>query len=652
MIAGLKRVPLAWTALALVLIIVTTAFYAPGLAGGFLFDDYPNIVDNPAVQPKDASLGSLVAAAFSSPSSELKRPLASLTFAANFLATGLDAGAMKVTNLVIHLANGMLLLALLRVILSVGRSPIERPRLIWLAGAMTLAWLLLPINLTSVLYVVQRMEALANLFVLLGLLGYARVRMKVRKGWRYLLRAIAWVVIPAMVGVLAKETAILLPLYALLLEVLVFRFRGEGGTTTRSLAWAFGCVLIPPFLAAAVWLGPQILNPLTWATRDFTLTTRLLSEPRILVDYLYWTVLPTEASLSFYHDDFVQSTGWLTPWTTIVAIGFLALLAVSGWVLRRKRPIFALGIAWFFACHTLTGTVLPLELVYEHRNYFASIGVVMALSDIFLWAIQVMPSNKKTWRHTVVLAATVLIGWSAYVTASTAAAWSTPLGLAQELAERGPDSPRAQYELGRAYIIASRYDRTSIYTSLAYEPLERAANLPVSSILPEQALIFMTSRMNLPVKDAWWTSIIQKLKIRPATVQDESSLDSLSTCLRQSLCKFPPDRLSEAFSAALSHARRSPRLLAMYATFASQTLGDNNLAIRIQREAVAAAPKEAAYRITLARYAIRLHDNAELEKQIDSLESMNIGGRLDDELAPLRTARDSMRTPSAPPMEP
>ncbi|WP_448098459.1 tetratricopeptide repeat protein [Luteibacter yeojuensis] len=635
-----------------ILTIVTTALYAPGLTGGFLFDDYPNIVDNPAVQPKDASLASLVAAAFSSPSSELKRPLASLTFAANFLATGLDASAMKVTNLLIHLANGVLLFALLRLVLSAVHSSVGRLRLIWLSGAMTLAWLLLPINLTSVLYVVQRMEALANLFVLLGLLGYTRLRMRARSGWRDLAQAIAWVVIPAMVGVLAKETAILLPLYALLLEMFVFRFRWKDGTTARSLAWAFCCILIPPLLAAAAWLGPQILNPLTWATRDFTLTTRLLSEPRILVDYLYWTVFPTGAGLSFYHDDFVQSTGWLTPWTTTVAIGFLSLLAASGWILRRKRPIFALGIAWFFACHTLTGTVLPLELVYEHRNYFASIGVVMAVSDILLWATQVMPTQRRTWRHAMVLAATLLVGWSAYVTASTAAAWSTSLGLARELAERGPNSPRAQYEMGRAYIIASHYDRSSIYTMLAYEPLERAASLPASSILPEQALIFMTSRMNLPVKDAWWTSIVQKLKARPATVQDESSLDSLSTCLRQSLCKFPSDRLSAAFSAALSHERRSPRLLAMYATFASQTLEDNDLAIRIQREAVNAAPNEAAYRITLARYAIRLHDNAELKKQIYRLESMNLGGSLDVELAPLRAARDSMRTSSAPPREP
>jgi len=58
--------------------IVTTAVYWPGLSGAFLFDDYPNIVDNHGVQPDEVSVPSLVRAALSSPSSEFKRPLASV----------------------------------------------------------------------------------------------------------------------------------------------------------------------------------------------------------------------------------------------------------------------------------------------------------------------------------------------------------------------------------------------------------------------------------------------------------------------------------------------------------------------------------------------------------------------------------------------
>ena len=48
-------------------------------------------------------------------------------------------------------------------------------------------------------------------------------------------------------------------------------------------------------------------------------------------------------------------------------------------MLRRQRPLVALGIAWFFAAQLLTATVVPLELVFEHRNYFASLGICLAV---------------------------------------------------------------------------------------------------------------------------------------------------------------------------------------------------------------------------------------------------------------------------------
>src|SRR3984885_13655768 len=102
---------------------ITAALYWPGLQGGFLFDDYPNIVDNHNVQPVDAKFSSLVAAALSSPSSQFKRPLASLSFALNYLATGLDPYWMKLTNLIIHLLNGLLVFLLSRVLLQSSETP-------------------------------------------------------------------------------------------------------------------------------------------------------------------------------------------------------------------------------------------------------------------------------------------------------------------------------------------------------------------------------------------------------------------------------------------------------------------------------------------------------------------------------------------------
>lgn len=629
--------------------LMTALVYIPGLTGGWLFDDYPNIVDNRGVQPTEHDVGSLARAALSSPSSEFKRPLASLSFALNYVVSGLNPPAMKITNLAIHLANGLMLFLLLgAVIRAAGDRDDTRARR--LAALIATAWLLLPINLTSVLYVVQRMESLANLFVLAGLYAYVQARRRMLAGGTGLLACIAGVVVGTGAGALAKETAVMLPLYALCAEVFLFHWRRPGPDAVvrpdRRLIVFFALVLALPVCVGTAWLAPGLLNPQTWATRTFTLTTRLLSEARIVVDYIGWILFPTPEALSFYHDDFEISRGLFAPRTTAASILLLAALVGFAVVLRKRAPLVALGIAWYLGCHLLTGTVLPLELVYEHRNYFASVGVLLAAFD----GVARLASRWKVGNLVTIALACLFLAWQGGLTLLTARSWGDPLALAREFAYRGPTSPRAQYELGRTYIIYSRYDPASPYPALATQALENAAALKGASILPEQALIFMNSRMHRPIERRWWESMASKLRARPLTVQDESALDALAACLREASCDFPAQDLLDAYLAALSHPRPSARLLGMYANFAWSSIHDRDLALRIQNQAVDASPTEPAYRIGLARMLTITGRFEEAQHQIDALKSMNIGGGLDHDIRTLAsTLHDAEETRSRNP---
>lgn len=648
--------------LAIIGIVATAAVYWPGLNGGWLFDDYPNIVENSGVQPQHFNISSLAAAALSSPSSEFKRPLASLSFALNYLAVGLDPYWMKLTNLVIHLLNGLLVYILARSLLSLVKPDAAKERDGRIAALIAAGWMLLPINLTGVLYTVQRMESMANLFVLLGLIGYVAGRQRMlaitniatpqqsgpttsrRTG--FLLCAFS-ITVPTAIGILAKETAAMLPLYAFLIEWAVLGFRSVapqevgkpiGGLKVDArLVVLFLLVLALPMIAGLAWLLPGVLNPLAWSTRDFILRTRLLSEARIVVDYIGWTLVPTPHELSFYHDDFQVSNDLFSPWTTVTSILVLATLIACAWQLRPRRPLVALGIALFLGCHLLTATVLPLELIYEHRNYFASFGLMLALIPLLLpqapsIATAIEPSFALV-RGTLLVC--LLLLWGSE-TAMTAMAWSNPLELAETLAARAPNSPRAQYELGRTYIIYSHYDPSSAYTRLAYAPLERAAAIPNSSILPEQALIFMNARMHLPVKPAWWHSMIDKLQKHKPTVQDESSLGALAQCVRDGQCELSQKYMLQAFFAALSHPQPSARLLAMYGDYAWNVLDDKALGLNMTASAIKAAPSETAYRITLIRMLVALGQQSDAQSAMKQLESLNYGGRLDSTLAQLR----------------
>jgi hypothetical protein len=428
-------------------------------------------------------------------------------------------------------------------------------------------------------------------------------------------------------GLMSKETAVMTPLYAVLIEWALFNARSADQRRDYRIVGLFLIVLAIPLVAGLIWQLPRLLNSGAWATRNFDLSQRLLTETRIVVDYIRWTLLPTPQSLSFYHDDYLVSTGWLKPWSTLLCALILAALTTLAITIRKRAPLIALGLALFLGAQLLTGTILPLELVYEHRNYFASFGLLLVLIPLLAASAEQLSAAASRY----VLLGGLLSLWAG-VTVSTAAAWGSPLILSQTLAARAPQSPRAQYDLGYTYIVLSHYDPKSPFISAAYPPLERAMQLPYASILPEHALIMMNARMGLPIKQEWWDSLINKLKAHKPGAQDEGSLEKLAECVHNGKCVLDNDQMLQAFLAALSHPAPSARLLAVYGSYAWNVLGDRDLGESLLTEAVQSKPKEAAFRITLARmFILKKHFN-EANEQILALQQLNTAGRLDANL--------------------
>ncbi|HEV7122680.1 MAG TPA: hypothetical protein VGN24_04545, partial [Rhodanobacter sp.] len=581
---------LPWLLLAAA-VIATAAVYWPGVTGGWVFDDYPNIIDNAAIHITrgHSTLVAWINSALSSPSSFLRRPLASLTFSLNWYFGNGDPWPFKVTNIVIHLINGVLVFVMLRVLLrlvalrgdippvlrtdplpaeggeqgrratdflppSAGKAEgSERarsargdgfPRIDELAATrlaliVSAAWMLLPINLMAVLYVVQRMESLCQIFVLAGLWAYLHGRWMMltatdaRRDRRGFSLAVAGIVLGTLIGLTSKETAVLLPVFAFLAEWILLRFaqnanplslreRGRGeGTGTRDVAnhrqgtfapvtepspapsghplpvgegkvmpdrriWTlFTVTLFVPAILGFAWLLRGVLRPSALAGRDFTLAQRLLTEPRVLVDYLHWTLLPNPMILSLYHDEIVVSTGLLSPWTTLGAIVLVTALIVVAVLLRSRRPLVSLGIGWFFAAQLLTATIIPLELVYEQRMYFASIGVLLAAGALLLglrWKI--------AWPLLRGFIVVIALLWFAVATNLRAREWSNPLRLAVAEANRHPESARAVYEAGRLLLIASNYQSGKVLDE-SWKYLRQAEAIPGASALPDQAMIMI-----------------------------------------------------------------------------------------------------------------------------------------------------------------
>lgn len=356
------------------------ALYFPGFNGPTLVDDPPNLGVLHALV-KAPTWHNFVDIVISNESGPTHRPVAMFTFAVQTLLVGDSSWWQKCGNLIVHLLCGWALYHFTLLLLTrLGTTHRQMPALI-----ATLFWLLIPMQVSTVLYAVQRMAQLSTLFTLLSLTGYLRWRITLSQGelqWRPLVTT----AVMAILAVFSKENALLLPFFIMLLEWLILT-----PTETRTPLIPYlkrgNALLLLLFISTftlILALKPSIL--INYSTRDFSLTERLLSEARVVADYLRQIFFPDIARLGVFHDDFQKSTGWLTPVSTLFSFIILLTLVIFALMVRHRQPLLAFGILFFFVAHLMESTIISLELYFEHRNYLASMGAAWLLSSFYLSA--------------------------------------------------------------------------------------------------------------------------------------------------------------------------------------------------------------------------------------------------------------------------
>lgn len=612
---------------------VTVAIYLPGLSGGFVYDDVSFIVENAAVQVASTDWRDWMSAAFSFPGGVHQgRWLGMLSFAANHYFSGLDPFAFKFTNLAIHLLNGLLVFAMLRALFALREETASEPsprfdgRLA--AAAIAGLWLVLPINVTAVLYVSQRLEALSNTFVFLGLAWYLRARLRHWRGeggssglWLSLIACTG-------VGALVKESAILLPLYAACVEIAITRARTRDGQARRDVLVMYAALLGLPLIVGVTWLGTWVFGHDTYA-RPFDTWQRLISEARVLADYIGWTLVPNLDTLTLHHDDIQASRGLFDPPTTLLSMACLAALAGIAIWQRRRRPLLSLGLAWFFCGHLLTGTIIPLLLAFEHRNYFPSIGLLLACASLVESMLR-RPSAR-------IAIVAIVACFYAFTTWMRAEEWSQPMRLTMSEASKRPRSPTAQYDRAAALVGAGTVNGRPVIED-GILALEDNRNLPGAGIVYEAALIALFERRGNPASPAWWDSLIEKLRANPPSIGDAQSLEFLSTCFVEHECKEGLPNLAKAYATALAHPSPSAYLLSSNAEFAWQLQGDTALAEKQFRAAVAKSPYDAQARRHLVMLLISTGNFTEAQAEIDAVRRINQLGNFDRLIRSLESA--------------
>lgn len=552
----------------------------PALSGGFIFDDYPIFIENKVFQVNQWNWEALLQI-WSWSQANIHRPLAMLSYAFDYAAGG-SAWTFKATNLSIHLLNAWLLILLTTRLLRAGWPPRnaddsaahDRRTALW-GTVLATTWALHPLQVSTVMYVVQRMELLGFTFTLLALLSYWRARQLQRQGsraWPWFVGTVALTV----VGYYCKETAVLVCGYTLLLELTLLHFEAARASVRRNWRWLYAAGCVAAAIVFVFYLLPHYaMGPNAFSGRFFSAWERELTQLRALSMYIGWIVLPLPGQMHFYYDNYAISTGWLSPASTLGAGIFLLALLSATWTLRHRRPLFALGIAWFFMAHAITSAPLPLELVFEHRNYPALFGILLALTDV-VW----LATRHTHPRLPAILAATFLAALG-FFTVLRAATWGNPLLLAMTLVHDNPTSPRASYDLARLYMERSHSDPQSPLFARAIKELERSAALPDSSPLPEQALLITASSSGIPAQASWWESFFDKLRTQPLGPQAYGALQGLASQALEDNANIDSENLGKAYRIILQRAPNNASLHVQYADVASRLA--HNLPLAIQQ---------------------------------------------------------------------
>ncbi|PLW70358.1 hypothetical protein [Pseudohalioglobus lutimaris] len=452
----------AWgaTLLFVTLYLAVYWIYLPGTSGPVMLDDRSSLTKLESLEERPEQALDFVLGENSGP---LGRPVSMATFVAERLLGDGSTATAKAVNIMLHTVSGALIAYFIVLLLTaIGvKAPVP------IAVMLSVLWLLAPLHVSTVLYVVQRMTMLATVFSLLGLIAYLRWRRGVGSGepqHAWLLLVMACIAL----AVLSKENGILVVPLILLTEAFWLQFRDNSG---RILLWLQSLTLM---LIAGGALAIVLLLGIFWDTlvdyhqfREFTLVERLLTQARVVWDYVGQFYLPETSRLGIYHDDLHVSVSLSQPGSTAYAVlGWLVLILlvpVLWWWKWPRRLLY--GPLFFLAGHAMESTVWPLELYFEHRNYLPSVGLIVIPLCVYAYAVKKWPEV----RYPLLAWCMVAIVAMAIQTSSQVSIWSSRPLLMMHHVNGHPHSARANRDYASQLAMSGARDAALLYSERAYK---------------------------------------------------------------------------------------------------------------------------------------------------------------------------------------
>lgn len=356
--------------------------YLPATHGPLFLDDFPVLQplgDGGGVESAEDGFKYI----FGVDGTDWKRSIARASFLLNGSSWPVNTFDFKATNLGFHLLLTCVLYVVLKALLA--RVTNRAPLVALIAASL---WALSPANLSTSMYVVQRMTQLGMLFSLFSLMAFLLFRAHNERSHGFI-----WIVlsgISAILALLSKEnSAVLLLLIPIVDEWIL---RNQKCSKIQRLPW----LDVLKALAVLVFLSLFLYEAFQqgFDGRVFDRWQRLGIQGEVLFKYIGYALGIGIPEMTLFHDDLewqVQRNGVGTFGYFWIGHGCICLIA---YVQRQKWPLYWLAVLWFYVSHIIESTIVPLELMFEHRNYFGSVGIFLIVACVVAAIFEALKSKQ------------------------------------------------------------------------------------------------------------------------------------------------------------------------------------------------------------------------------------------------------------------
>jgi hypothetical protein len=420
------------------------AAYSNSFHGPLIFDDNAALRDNPQIRGIFAQR-----APDQLPDAISARPLLVFAFKLNYLIGRLQVEGYHIVNVIIHLAVGLLLYAIVRRTLDNSRFAAT-----WLATAVAAIWIVHPLNTEAVTYIVQRSESLAALFYLLCIYCLIRAAQPRTSAGIWSAAAVA----ACALGMATKEVVVTAPLMAILYDRTFLA--GSFARALRLRRWLYLGLAATWIITLFVVLGerrsPTIgfhvgISPLQYAA----------TELNVIAHYFWLAFWPHPLALDYYDWPVVRS------WADIGWGGWaVAALAIAVIIALWKKPWLGFLGAWIFLILSPSSSVVPLvsEIAAERRMYLP----LMALTALVVVGGWTMLGKFRLGKIAAITAACAIALVLGDLTWQRNQLYGTEIDIMRDAAEARPNNPRALYNDANALAAAGYSLPEGSSQSIAY----------------------------------------------------------------------------------------------------------------------------------------------------------------------------------------